>query len=177
MNGPDIKTSGIDFSANYTARDVFGGDMNFGAELTYVLEFKVAETKIEGITTAKETDYVGKMDYLGYGSQPQWKGSAFAEYTRGDHNVRWTIRYVDDMVDTRAGTSTFATNQNGMKIDAFITNDLAYRVLLPWDTTLTASVINVFDQDPSFARLDLSYDPFTANPLGRYYKLGVTKKF
>jgi len=139
----------------------------------------VAETMIEGVKTADKRDYVGTMDYLGYGSQPQWKGSAFAEYTRGDHNIRWTIRYVDDMVDTRGVTSpaTFATNQNGLKIGAFVTHDLAYRVFLPWDTTLTASVINVFDEDPPSARLDLSYDPFTANPLGRYYKLGVTKKF
>ena len=177
VNGPDVKTSGIDLSANYTARDVFGGDMNFGADVTYVIEYVVAQNTIEGIVTAKETDYVGTMDYLGYGSQPQWKGSAFAEYNRGDHNLRWTIRYVDNMVDTRGGSSTFATNQNGRKIDAFITHDLAYRVFLPWDTTLTASVINVLDEDPPFARLDLSYDPFTANPLGRYYKLGVTKKF
>ena len=179
VNGPDIKTSGLDFAANYRARDVFGGDMAFGAELTYVFEFEVAETMIEGVKTADKRDYVGTMDYLGYGSQPQWKGSAFAEYTRGDHNIRWTVRYVDDMVDTRGVTSpaTFATNQNGLKIGAFVTHDLAYRVFLPWDTTLTASVINVFDEDPPFARLDLSYDPFTANPLGRYYKLGVTKKF
>ncbi len=178
VNGPDIKTSGIDISANYKVRDVFGGgDMQFGAELTYVFEFEVAETMIEGVKTAGKHDYVGEMDYLGYGSQPQWKGSAFAEYTRGDHNLRWTVRYVDNMIDTRGGTSTFATNQNGLKIDAFVTHDLAYRVFLPWDTTLTASVINVFDEEPPFARLDLSYDPFTANPLGRYYKLGVTKKF
>ena len=177
VNGPDIKTSGLDFSANYKQRDVFGGDMNFGVDLTYVLEYVVAETTIEGVKTAGETDYVGKMDYLGYGSQPQWKGSAFAEYNRGEHNVRWTVRYVDDMIDTRGATATFATNQNGRKIDAFITNDISYRVFLPWETTLTAAVINVFDQDPGFARLDLSYDPFTANPLGRYYKLGVTKKF
>ncbi|WP_312161782.1 TonB-dependent receptor [Phenylobacterium sp.] len=177
VNGPDVKTSGIDVSANYTARDVFGGDMNFGVDVTYVIEYVVAQNTIEGVVTAPETDYVGTMDYLGYGSQPQWKGSAFAEYTRGEHNVRWTVRYVDDMVDTRGGTSTFATNQNGRKIDAFVTHDLAYRVFLPWETTLTASVINVLDEDPPFARLDLSYDPFTANPLGRYYKLGVTKKF
>ncbi|HVK41041.1 MAG TPA: TonB-dependent receptor [Phenylobacterium sp.] len=177
VNGPDVKTSGLDFSANYKQRDVFGGDMNFGVDLTYVLEYVVAETTIEGVKTAGETDYVGKMDYLGYGSQPQWKGSAFAEFNRDVHNIRWTVRYVDNMVDTRGGSSTFATNQNGRKIDAFITHDLAYRVFLPWDTTLTASVINVLDEDPPFARLDLSYDPFTANPLGRYYKLGVTKKF
>jgi iron complex outermembrane receptor protein len=179
VNGPDIKTSGLDFAANYRARDVLGGDMAFGAELTYVFEFEVAETKIEGVTTAPKRDYVGTMDYLGFGSQPQWKGSAFAEYTRGDHNVRWTVRYVDNMIDTRGVTSpaTFATNQNGLKIGAFVTHDLSYRVFLPWDTTLTAAVINVLDEDPPFARLDLSYDPFTANPLGRYYKLGVTKKF
>jgi iron complex outermembrane receptor protein len=177
VNGPDIKTSGLDFAANYRQRDVLGGDMNFGVDLTYVLEFVVAQNTIEGVVTAPETDYVGTMDYLGYGSQPQWKAQAFAEYNRGEHNLRWTVRYVDDMIDTRGGGATFATNQNGRKIDAFVTNDVSYRVFLPWDTTLTAAVINVFDQDPSFARLDLSYDPFTANPLGRYYKLGVTKKF
>ena len=177
MNGPDIKTSGLDFSANYKLRDVFSGDMNFGLDVTYVLEYVVAQTTIEGVVTAKETDYVGKMDYLGYGSQPQWKGSAFAEYSRGEHNLRWTVRYVDDMIDTRGDSSTFLTNQNGRKIAAFVTNDLSYRVFLPWETTLTAAVINVFDQDPGFARLDLSYDPFTANPLGRYYKVGITKKF
>ncbi|MDP3592030.1 MAG: TonB-dependent receptor, partial [Phenylobacterium sp.] len=149
----------------------------FGADLTYVLEYQVDANTIEGVAVAEATDYVGTMDYLGYQSQPQWKATAFAEYTRDNHNLRWTVRYVDNMIDTRGGSSTFATNQNGRKIDAFITHDLTYRALLPWDTTLTAAVINVFDQDPPFARLDLSYDPFTANPLGRYYKLGITKKF
>ncbi len=177
INSPDIDTSGIDFSASYTARDVFDGDMNFGIDLTYVIEYVVDRTVIEGVEVAPKTDYAGTMDYLGYQSQPQWKGSAFAEYTRGDHNLRWTVRYVDNMIDTRGGTSTFATNQNGLKIDAFITHDLAYRVMLPWDTTLSLSVINVFDEEPPFARLDLSYDPFTANALGRYYKLNVIKKF
>ncbi len=177
INSSDIKTSGLDFAANYKQRDVFGGDMNFGLDLTYVLEYVVAQSSIEGIVVAPERDYTGTMDYLGYGSQPQWKASAFAEYARGDHNIRWTVRYVDDMIDTRGTGATFATNQNGRKIDAFITNDVAYRVFLPWNTTVTASVINVFDEDPPFARLDLSYDPFTANPLGRYYKLGLTKKF
>ena len=49
-------------------------------------------------------------------------------------------------------------------------------LLLPHDTTVTASVVNVFDEDPPFARLDYSYDPFTANPLGRVIKVGVLKK-
>jgi iron complex outermembrane receptor protein len=66
---------------------------------------------------------------------------------------------------------------NGYNIDAFITSDITYRVLLPWDTTLVASVDNVFDEDPPFARLDLNYDPFTASGLGRTYKFSITKRF
>jgi iron complex outermembrane receptor protein len=45
------------------------------------------------------------------------------------------------------------------------------------DTTVSASVINLTDKDPPFARLDLNYDPFIANPLGRYFKVGVGTKF
>ena len=177
VNGPDVKTNGIDVAASYRARDVFGGDMNFGLDLTYVLEYSVDANVIDGVQVAEATDYAGTMDYLGYGSQPQWRGSVFAEYNRDIHNLRATVRYIDDMVDTRAGTSTFSNGPDGQKIDAFVTTDLAYRVFLPWDTTVSATVINVFDQDPPFARLDLSYDPFTANPYGRYYKLNVTKRF
>jgi iron complex outermembrane receptor protein len=35
----------------------------------------------------------------------------------------------------------------------------------------------VTDEEPPFARLDLNYDPFTHNPLGRTFKLGVVHKF
>jgi len=65
----------------------------------------------------------------------------------------------------------------GQKIKAYETVDLNYRVFLPWDTTLVLTVNNLFDKDPSFARLDLGYDPFTGNPLGRTYKISATKKF
>jgi iron complex outermembrane receptor protein len=50
-------------------------------------------------------------------------------------------------------------------------------VQLPWDTTVVVSVDNLFDRDPSFARLDLNYDPFTGNALGRTYKVSVKKRF
>ena len=44
-------------------------------------------------------------------------------------------------------------------------------------TTVSFSMLNITDRDPSFARLDLNYDPFTGNALGRQWKVGVTKKF
>jgi iron complex outermembrane receptor protein len=34
-------------------------------------------------------------------------------------------------------------------------------------------VQNLFDQEPGGARLELSYDPFIGNPLGRTFKIGI----
>jgi len=65
----------------------------------------------------------------------------------------------------------------GQKLDDFYTFDLSYRAELPWDTTVTASVFNLFDRDPSAARLELSYDPFIGNVYGRSYKIGIRKRF
>lgn len=119
---------------------------------------------------------------------PNWKAQLFAEYTRDIHNLRITLNYIDSYIDQRAapfppniifntdGTTRFA-NPEGRKIDAFLTVDASYRVMLPWDMNAVFTVDNVFNEDPSFARLDLLYDPFTGNALGRTYKLNLTKKF
>ena len=105
------------------------------------------------------------------------------------------MRYIDGYTDQRVSifcTAVSATcptipyktlagtaigQANGKNIDAFVTTDLTYRVFLPWDATATVSVDNMFDEDPPFARLDLSYDPFTASGLGRTWKVSLTKKF
>jgi iron complex outermembrane receptor protein len=65
----------------------------------------------------------------------------------------------------------------GHKIPSFTTLDFTARVGLPWDTDLLLSVYNLTDKDPGFARLDYNYDPFTANPLGRNFKIGLRKQF
>jgi iron complex outermembrane receptor protein len=79
------------------------------------------------------------------------------------------------VTDVRAGLGLATTR--GVEVGSFLTHDLVYRLSLPSETTITASVINIADRDPPFARLELSYDPFIANPLGRYYKLLLNKKF
>ena len=65
----------------------------------------------------------------------------------------------------------------GLTVDKFVTLDLTYRVELPWDSTLSVSALNVFDKDPSQARIEYSYDPFIGNPYGRTFKVVATKKF
>jgi iron complex outermembrane receptor protein len=191
VNGAGVQTSGLDLMLDYKIDDVLGGSLTFGSTATYVLEYVTDETVIEGITVAPSFDAVGKLNYQTTAYPlPKLKGSVYAEFSNGPHNLRWTIRYIDSYDDQRispfaAGTYAdsgdtrvpLPANTKGKTIDAFITSDVAYRVFLPWDTTAVLAVDNVFDEDPPFARLDLSYDPFTASGLGRTVKLSLTKKF
>jgi len=210
INGARVKTDGVDFSADYVFEDVFDGRLKIGGDATWVHKYTTDALTVEGQLVQSAFDGVGFLNYQTTAYPlPQWKGSAFVEYTHGPHNFRATVRYVDSYTDQRTapfapgaynnnscggtvpvGTGTcgvigtlgvnggdFIQNSNGKKIDAFATLDLAYRVFLPWGTTLTAAAINVFDTDPPFARLDLNYDPFTASALGRVLKIGVQKKF
>ena len=184
VNGPAVKTSGVDVAADYDFGDVFGGQLKVGATVSYTMEYKTDAFTVGGVTVEKPFDAAGKLNYqLSATSLPKLKGSAYAEYTHGIHNLRWTLNYVDSYDDQRtsilaANPVNGAVNTNGATIDASWISDLAYRVLLPWDTTASLAIDNVFDADPSFARLDLNYDPFTAiHPLGRTVKLSVKKKF
>lgn len=170
-----VDISGIDASLYYQFENVLAGDLTLGVDGTYNLKYELGPNVVDGFQTDPATDAVGTRGGRG-GTQVQWKGAAYVELATGMHNVRWTTRYVDGLEDKRGG-STFATNTNAQFIDAFLTHDLTYRAQLPSDLTLSASVFNVFDEDPSYARLDLSYEPFIANPLGRYYKVGLAKKF
>jgi iron complex outermembrane receptor protein len=98
------------------------------------------------------------------------------------------VNYIDDYVDQRTDifspslANSVAPNPAaaitvGKKIENTLFHDLYYLVDLPWDMTLSAGVENLTDEDPSFARLDLSYDPFTSSALGRTYKVGLRMRF
>jgi len=188
INGAAVKNSGFDFSADYRFDEFMGGELSIGGNATYISEYKVGATMVEGVVVEKAFDAVGLLNYqTTVVPIPQWKGDVFAEWNTGPHNVRLTVHYIDSYTDQR--TAPFAANaykdttgagvqvSKGKTIDAQVLTDLAYRVFLPWDTTVTAAITNVFDQDPSYARLDLGYDPFTGDPLGRTYKVGIRKKF
>lgn len=183
VNGPPIKTSGIDFQVNYDFGDVMGGRVNVGASATYTINYKISDFQVGGVTVQPGFDAVGFLNYqLSATSLPEWKGSAYVEYSTGPHNVRFTMNYIDSYKDQR--TSILAPNPvngnvlaKGQTIKATYIAELDYRVLLPWETTVTLSIDNLFDRDPSFARLDLNYDPFTGTPLGRTYKVSLKKRF
>jgi iron complex outermembrane receptor protein len=191
-NGAGITTSGIDASAEYRWADVWGGQLIFGGDLSYTFEYLVGASEQFGITLIPAFDAVGKFNsgLREQLSMPQWKAQLFLDYSKGPHNLRYQIRYADDVLDQRAGNGTASDLLNqipgfpagtralgGMKIRAWTQHDVHYRVELPYETTATFSIINIFNPDPGMARNEYSYDTFTATPLGRVFKLGVVKTF
>jgi iron complex outermembrane receptor protein len=190
INGPNVKTDGVDATASYRLTDdgLAGGSLTFGGGVTWVNKYDVGALKI-GTVNVPAFDGVGFFNagQIPY-PLPQWKGQAYAEWTRGPLNVRWTVRFNDSYVDQR--TALFAFNSayktptdpggvvtGGQTIKATALSDLAVRFFGPWDTTWTAAVNNVFDQDPAFARTELNYDALTGDPLGRTIKFSVQKHF
>lgn len=174
INGPDQKISGVDASLSYLFNGVLGGDLLVGTDATYTLEYKRDAAIVEGIVIQPSADYIGTRGAtgIGAGTLPELRGAAYLDYSVANMGVRITSRYIDGVKDVRAGLVG-----PGVQIGSFLTHDLTYRLSLPAETTLTASVFNFTDRDPPLARLELSYDPFIANPLGRYYRVLVNKKF
>jgi iron complex outermembrane receptor protein len=180
INGPDQKISGIDLGMSYLFDDVIGGNLLVGVDGTYTLEYERDAAIVEGVQIQAANDFVGTRGAsgIGAGTLPELRGAVFLDYSTellAAQGVRLTARYIDGVTDVRAGLATATTR--GVEIGSFLTYDLVYRLSLPAETTLTASVINLADEDPPFVRLDLSYDPFIANPYGRYFKLLLNKKF
>ena len=195
VNGPTLDTSGIDAQLDYTFDDVLGGELGLGASISYVLKYDIGEFTAGGVKIDAAYSAKGFTNYNRLpGTIPEWRGNFFANYKTGIHNVRATVNYVDGATDNRApiyvqnasfvGSCTAASANPpcvpvtfGLTVQKFVTLDLTYRVELPWDSTLSVSALNVFDKDPSKARLEYSYDPFIGNPYGRTFKVVATKKF
>ncbi|WP_232308141.1 TonB-dependent receptor domain-containing protein [Tsuneonella dongtanensis] len=172
-NGPGLTTSGIDFLANYKGE--FGAEGSYGAGVTasYALDYKTNDFFIGTTLIQPGFSAVGKLNFQTTAYPlPEWKVTSYAELGWGRHNARLTLNYIQGYIDQRQ-----ATTATGYKIPSFTTIDFTARIGLPLQTDLLLSVYNLADKDPGFARLDYNYDPFTANPLGRNFKIGLRKQF
>jgi iron complex outermembrane receptor protein len=182
INGGDITTSGVDFFVQYDFEDaVLGGELSLGAEATYTIEFDSANfTDINGFVLAPGGDFVGLLnDTVPFPSKPQVKGALFARYVNGSHRLTNYVRYTDDYTDSvPPPANTFPAGSNPRdfsRIDSHITWDMTYSVgLLDEKLNLSATLVNILDNDPPRTAQDLNYDPFTHNPLGRTIKVGFS---
>ena len=188
VNGARVKNSGLDILANYRRTS---GDVRYGAGVTatYTIEYKVGDQVVEGVVVTPGFDAAGKLNFQTTAYPlPEWKGQGYVDFGAGRFDSRLTVNYSDSYLDQRSLVTTsgpFGPDaslggtvvSNGARIKKFVTADFNLRVQLPADVTLTATVNNIFDKQPPFARLEYNYDPFTGSALLRTFKVGLSTKF
>ncbi|WP_332772897.1 TonB-dependent receptor domain-containing protein [Phenylobacterium sp.] len=201
VNGPRTKTSGFDVRVQYDFDDFFGMDfmgssVTVGAEATILSEVKRGKATLPEDTSvvfAQPIDRAGLHDLGGgdFYSYPKLRANGFINVRGETWNLRYQLLYREGTrnigiacTGTNAGSTpdcrwNYATNsfQPVGKTDPYWQHDLNLNVELPWNTTVSASILNVLDEEPSFAQSFYNYDPTNGNPLGRVFKIGVKQRF
>ena len=189
QNGPRQVNEGLDLVVNY--RDNHLGDsdarLGIGGSVTYVIQNRIGAVTVAGVTVQQSFDGVGLLNYQSaLYPVPEYKGQAFVDFGFGPIDMRFQGNYTGGLHDQRFDTRTgpFAFNNDlqrsvltGADISKFVTADFNAQLQLPANVTLTATVLNIFDRDPPFAREDYNYEPFIGNPLGRTVKVGASFRF
>ncbi len=174
INGAGLVNDGIDMTFDYRFDNVLGGSMTVGTTATWINKYETETLTINGVVFQQGFDGAGLLNQgTTLYALPEWRAQGYVDFSIGNQNVRWTANFIDQYRDQRYVTNPALDSL----VDSTILHNLTYRTNLPGDVTLLATVENIFDEDPSFALMELNYDPLTGNPLGRTFKLGVRKSF
>jgi outer membrane receptor protein involved in Fe transport len=170
-NGPGQTTNGFDLQTRYTM-PMGRGTFTAGLTATKITELKTGPTQLDGVTVSTGDDRLGFLNFATFGqSAPEWRANLSLNYNQDRHNLRIGVNYVSAVEDERAGV------QYGEFGEEWVTADATYRFELDDSLAFTATVANIFDRDPPPAQEEFGYDPWTANPLGRTFEVGIKKAF
>ncbi len=176
VNGPDIKTDGLDFNANYGFAGM-GGFWTLNLDATYILNYDVDPFQGNG-----KFDAVGRLNAATFVRPMQeLKANASINYNLDHHNARLSAAYIDDYVDNATDVlkgTAFEDTAFDRKVDSNTVYNFNYTYTMrEGDATLSASVLNLTDEKAPYVRADLRYDAQTHNAFGRMLKVGFTYKF
>lgn len=170
-NGPGQTTKGFDIQANY-GLPVGPGDLDVNLTATRVTKLETGPTTLDGVTISTGDDRLGTLNFATFAqAAPKWRANLGINYGLGRQNFRLGVNFVSAVKDERAGV------QYGEDGENWVTTDFTYRLELDGDLALTATVANMFDRDPPPAQEEFGYDPWTGNPLGRTFEVGIKKTF
>ena len=163
INGPDIKTDGLDITADYEFA-AGPGRLAVGVNATHILNYDIDAWEL-----GEKRDALGKMNYGTSLARTltAWKGRISLNYAAGAVNVRYNANYVGDYESDTA--------PNDVTVDAQLTHDVHVNHQLEWGgVEIWGSIMNITDEAPPFTGIEMNYDAFTHNPFGRIIKVGFT---
>jgi iron complex outermembrane recepter protein len=186
VNGPGVKTSGLDFSADFTT-DIGPGTASIGANASRVLKYRFDDFVLNNVVVQAGYNAVGFTNFFrDPNTVSKWRGNGYVNYNISGLNLRYGVKYIDGVRDDRCltvnpcvttefGGSNFgATAKDYVQHDFNATYDLEIGKL---DAQLQFSVENFTNQDPAPARLEVGYNPFIGNPFGRIFRFGAKLRY
>jgi iron complex outermembrane receptor protein len=182
VNGPGIKTSGIDLAFDYKT-DLGTGKLNVGAQASIVLDYSFDDFVFRGVLV--QAGYQAK-GFTNYFRDPltvsPLRATGWINYAIDGLNMRYQARYVGGVDDDRCvglancASTNFGPTNFGAVVKSFTQHDINVQYDVPIGavtTQLQFSVENFTDAAPPASRLELSYDPFIGNGLGRVFRFGI----
>jgi iron complex outermembrane receptor protein len=174
-------TAGYDIQATYSL-PLLSGDLIFDLTATKVTELTTTARFLDGFLVAPADDRLGFVNFgAAANAGPEWRTTFYTAYRSGPHTLRLQANYVSGVDDERGPFtpfgSPFGPSTFGVEGKDWFTQDLYYNYDLTDTLRLSASIVNIGDRKPPFARQELSYDPLVGNPLGRTFEIGVKKSF
>lgn len=176
INGSTIKTSGLDVALSYDVAEIGGGLLTLGSQMTYTFEYKSEDfVDINGALLAPGGDFAGQLNdgNSPFQSLPDFKANFTAKWVKNANRFNLIAHYTTSYKDT--DPTIVPTSLANIKSQTIW--DFVYATTLFDNLTLTAAVLNIADSDPPQTATDLNYDPYTANPYGRMFKIGLKYDF
>jgi iron complex outermembrane receptor protein len=165
INASSVETQGVDVSARY-GHELWGGQATASATWTYVDRYDIRlndrAAEVSGVSSTNLNN-IGR-------SLPRNRGEFVLGWSSGVHSVTGLVHYTAGYDNDRSGvTDTTIASQT--------TIDLLYSRTLGADLDLAVGVVNLADKAPPLAQFAFGYDPVVADPRGRVFSLGLTKRF
>lgn len=143
INGTGVAIRGIDIAVSWTLPGVLGGDIEIGANSSYMMRHRRSVVTLVGTSFVTEPaiDLADTSELLSaFPSFPRWRNVAYLRFAIDEHNVRWDTHYYAGTKDRNAANE---------RRDSQMLHDLSYRrTLSKYNLTLTGTVANVLDSEP-----------------------------
>ena len=175
-----FETAGYDLGVHYSLPEQAWGQVAIGWDSTYVDYFESKSSSSARVAT----------QYTGWAGDFRLRSNVQADWSLGDHGVRWAMRYYSGMYEACAPgyacsnpefaapyTDGKVTGRNRLGSNTF--NDVQYRWSTPWRSTVSVGVNNVFDKVgptmPSQPNSDFNY--YGGFDIGRFLYVQYQQTF
>jgi iron complex outermembrane receptor protein len=97
VNGPRVKTQGLDFAIDYKVDVATATTLSAGAQASYITKYDIADFIFRGVTLQKGYTARGFTNYFrDPGTVSKLRATAFANLKYADLNLRANYRFVTD---------------------------------------------------------------------------------